>query len=530
MKIYELSEADIKQLQEWGFEPDEINDANRKVYTYEDWLNPDRSMGLFPFGGGGIKAHYLTEKGDSTTKGNGKLTLFILPESEGQKIEQRKGEIVEGFVVAYFEALTSWFESQYEKSLEKKILTEKELKKVEKLLFEWNEDYQYHSYGEGFWLSFHTYASRKAGSMCDWYERFCVNGDDPKSAVSRKHATMTANELNSPHPETLHYVVAALAFHRFKTYLKDKLEREDVVELSFEDWQTGSENWRFVDFRPSEYPINRPFERHLSRGKDGQYRLYSLSDPEYQKIAAYRNDIFDRQVGIFIQGQIEGFEKRYSTSLERETLLKTELEKVNDWLKNKELSSAYVFPNPNGGTIIFSDLMGLARKEGEDANLFPYWYNELIVQGKDARTYIEPKYEYDGNLPYPIAVHVLYRYKIFLENRMEAGRRKPVKRQAGPMEIPSKTLALWCFYRESKGEYPELEGMNRKQIAEKIAKEYGLSSNHFRQDLSAMKSKETRLVRENIPRIHQVIEMLADFPKSLQYAQDELKILQIKNE
>lgn len=229
MQEYQLTEADIKQLQEWGFEPDEINDADRIVYTYEDWLNPDRSMGLFPFGGWGIKAHYLTEKGDSTTKGNGKLTLFILPESEGQKIEQRKGEIVEGFVAAYFEALTSWFESQYEQSLEKKILTEKELKKVEKLLFEWNEDYHYNSYGEGFWLSFYNYASRKAGSMCDWYERFCVNGEDPKRAVSRHQATMTANELNSNHPEPLHYVVAALAFHRFKSYLKSKLEDKGAL-------------------------------------------------------------------------------------------------------------------------------------------------------------------------------------------------------------------------------------------------------------------------------------------------------------
>ncbi len=413
MKEYQLTKADIKQFQEWGFDLDEINDADRNAYTYEDWLNPTPSMGLFPIGGWGIKAPYLTEKGDSTTKGNGKLTLFILPESEGKKIELRKAEIVEGFVVAYLKGLISWFESQYEKSLEQKVLVENELRKIQKLLFEYNDNFRYHTYGEGFWLSFYTYAHRKEGSMCYWYERICINGEDATRAVSRHHATMTANELNSLHPETLHCVVAALAFHKFKKYLNDKLEIEKPIELAFEDWKISSDNWKTVDLYPFEFPINQPFERHLSKWKDEQYRYYSLSNEEYRKIANARNDIFERQLALFLQGQIEGFEKRYSTSFERENLVETELEKVNDWLKNKGLSSAYVFPNPNGGTIIISDLVGLARKEGEDANLFPHWYNELIVQGKDARPFIQPNAE----LPYPIAVFVLYKYKQFLENR-----------------------------------------------------------------------------------------------------------------
>jgi hypothetical protein len=93
-------------------------------------------------------------------------------------------------------------------------------------------------------------------------------------------------------------------------------------------------------------------------------------------------------------------------------------------------------------------------------------------------------------------------------------------------KIPSKTLALYVFYRESKNEYPELEGMNRKQISEKLADEFGLSANHFRQDLAMMKQKEKRLVRENILRFSAVIELLDNYPNAKKYAEDELKMLE----
>jgi hypothetical protein len=95
--------------------------------------------------------------------------------------------------------------------------------------------------------------------------------------------------------------------------------------------------------------------------------------------------------------------------------------------------------------------------------------------------------------------------------------------------MPSKSLALYTFYRESQREYASLEGLNRKQIAEQIASENGLSANSFRQDLSAMQNKDKRLVRENIPRIKQVIDFLDEYPKALKYAQDELKILQARH-
>jgi len=92
--------------------------------------------------------------------------------------------------------------------------------------------------------------------------------------------------------------------------------------------------------------------------------------------------------------------------------------------------------------------------------------------------------------------------------------------------VASKTLALYCFYRESQGEYPELEGLTRKAKNEKIAFQYGLSYNAFRQDVSLMQKREERLSDNNLFRYSQVLEMLADFPKAKKMAEDELKILE----
>lgn len=226
MKEYQLTPLEIEHLKERGHELAEIDHAKRVVYSYEDWLDPNRSMGLFELGGWGIEARYLSEKGDSTTKENGELTLFILPESEGQKIEQRKSGIVEGFVIAYTDALIGWFESRHSESKEKVLLIRKELEKLEKLLFQWKEHFVYATFGDEFWLRFDTTGYKKQGTMCDWYERVCIDGMDAKMAVSGHDSTLTAKEL-SQNPDTLHFVVAALAFERFKKYLNAKLVEQE---------------------------------------------------------------------------------------------------------------------------------------------------------------------------------------------------------------------------------------------------------------------------------------------------------------
>lgn len=143
-------------------------------------------------------------------------------------------------------------------------------------------------------------------------------------------------------------------------------------------------------------------------------RLEELS----QEFANTRNTLFEMKVALFLKGKIDDFEQRFSNSMEKTTLVELELQEVNQWLTDKKLSGCYVFISPTGSKLLFTDLSGLARKEGEDANLFPYWYNKLIVHGRAAIEYIRPTDENENELTYPVAVHVLYQYKQFLESRL----------------------------------------------------------------------------------------------------------------
>lgn len=66
--------------------------------------------------------------------------------------------------------------------------------------------------------------------MCDWYERFCIDGEEPIGAVSRQDCMLTAKELNQK-SDTLHFVVSALALERFKKYLNAKLKEGEMPVL-----------------------------------------------------------------------------------------------------------------------------------------------------------------------------------------------------------------------------------------------------------------------------------------------------------
>lgn len=412
---YHLTEIDLKELIERGYSQEEIGNAEMHLFTLERWLNTEESMSPFNASGWGIEAYNFDENNKAVAKGEGALALYILPEEEAGKIEQRKNEIVEGFVGAYRTSLINWFESQFKKSLEKKIFTEKELAKVEILLFGKDLDFRYHSYDEGLWLTFYNYPQKGAGAMRDWYERICTDGEAPGRFVSREHAHMTAQELNKNHPDSLHYVVAALALHLFKEFLKNKLDEGEELELTVEDWLNQSEKWKDVDKYPDKSPIQRPFKRHMAKGLDGEYNFYSLSDQELQKIKAYQNDIFESKVALFLKGQIEDFEIRFANSFEKKLLVETELKSAEVWLTDINLSGGYVFPNPDGGTFVLGDLGLSERKDGEGINHLPYWYDKVIINGEIASSYIQPEHSKSLGMMYPVAVHVIHRYKKFLQ-------------------------------------------------------------------------------------------------------------------
>jgi hypothetical protein len=228
MEKYQFTPSEIEDLEKAGIQPKEISKAKQVVYSFEDWLKGDPlSVMLW---GWGIRWHYLDKSYSSTTREKGELTLFILPESEWLKIEQYKEEKLKGFVLAYFEALVESFEDKEKGSLEPILLAESELRKVKDLI----EDkypkstpgwiYSNLNLGKtpSIWLRYRIDCGDKS-NLSYWFKQVCVNGENGVRYVRYRHTKLTANELNSLHPDDLHFVVSALAFHRFKGYLEAKL-------------------------------------------------------------------------------------------------------------------------------------------------------------------------------------------------------------------------------------------------------------------------------------------------------------------
>jgi len=234
MEEYKLTPAQIEELESRGFDRAEIESAKIKVYRFEDWL--DQKFAESDFNTGKVDAFYFNEDNKRTNKGEGELMLYLYPPRELEKIQQYKGEKLKGFEMAYFEALVESFGIKEKGSFEPILLAESELGKVKDLIgdklprcttgsvYSNLTDEKFPS----IWLQYRNDCGDNR-NLAYWFKKVCVNGENRLKYVFHRHTTLTANELNSLHPDDLHFVVSALAFHRFKGYLEKKLlGNEDV--------------------------------------------------------------------------------------------------------------------------------------------------------------------------------------------------------------------------------------------------------------------------------------------------------------
>jgi len=223
---YQLTPAEIEDLEKRGFGREEIDRAEREEYSYEDWLDPARSMGPFMGRDWGVFSEKL----------NGKLTLSILPEIERQKIIQRQAEVFRAFEDDYTKALIEDFERYFIGSKEGKRLIEQKIKALKKLLFEHKERAEYHVLTKGLRFTLYTFSQTDKGSMYYWYDSVCVKNlyglSVPSDYVFPHHCSLTTAELAASNTDDLHFVVAALACERFKKYLNAKLLESEPPALA----------------------------------------------------------------------------------------------------------------------------------------------------------------------------------------------------------------------------------------------------------------------------------------------------------
>jgi len=228
MEKYKLTPAEIEGLEKRGFDRDEIESAEIIVYRFEDWLvQKFREIDFKP---GLIDAFYFNENGKPSKKGEGQLALYIYLPSELQKINQYKEDKLKAFETAYFEALVEIFEFQEKGSIERILLAESELGKVNDLIKDkfpkcttgWIYSNLISEKIPTIWLKYRNDGGENT-NLAYWFKKICVNGENRVKYVSHHHTTLSATDLNSHHPDDLHFVVSALAFHRFKGYLEAKL-------------------------------------------------------------------------------------------------------------------------------------------------------------------------------------------------------------------------------------------------------------------------------------------------------------------
>lgn len=60
-------------------------------------------------------------------------------------------------------------------------------------------------------------------------------------------------------------------------------------------------------------------------------------------------------------------------------------------------------------------------KEGQTLNPLPFWHDKIIKRGFSALAYVKPGGWGKSELPYPFAVHVLFRYRDYINQKDNQG-------------------------------------------------------------------------------------------------------------
>ncbi len=187
---------------------------------------------------------------------------------------------------------------------------------------------------------------------------------------------------------------------------------DEVIHLTFEDWQ----NRRLP---PSLDYLDKAFGRALLSDEKEEWRLYSLSEREFEKIAKAQNRIFEASVDFFLQEEIRRFEQKFDASFEKTAFVNDELQRINQVVSDDNFSYGYAFPyGENGVALIGATFGGMWKKEGEADNLLAYWYRRIIIRAERKAPGFIKGQKGEIALNVQIAIHVLHRYKQYLENRL----------------------------------------------------------------------------------------------------------------
>lgn len=194
---------------------------------------------------------------------------------------------------------------------------------------------------------------------------------------------------------------------------------ENVITLTFNDWMNAA-------FPPGLETIEAAFENSLLRNQSEEWQLYRLPVEEFEKIAAMQTTIFEEKVGFFLDCLVNRFEEQFARSLAKPELIHLELEWVEKCLTDPDFQNV-VFPfsfleekdkgGLHSGIVILNQISKDFLKPGETLNPLPLLYDKIIKRGFPARAYAKPIGFGKKDLSSPFAVHVLFRYRNYLNQK-----------------------------------------------------------------------------------------------------------------
>jgi len=210
----------------------------------------------------------------------------------------------------------------------------------------------------------------------------------------------------------------------------------ELVTFSYEDWYKHDD---VLHKRERFYTIGYSNE-------GGKVRAHYLPESEYQKIRAKQREIKNKMFDTYFTPFISKVEKELETSLDPVDLINGKIETVTRYLKDKDFDGLIIFEVSKYKVKGFGGFNGLDRGKDEDINPFPELYKIYISEGKDPSEEIKPNHEISGDLIGPVAVHVLFEYKKYLEGvalhlqNIQTENKEPVSLKKAPRPPVSKPL------------------------------------------------------------------------------------------
>ena len=200
-----------------------------------------------------------------------------------------------------------------------------------------------------------------------------------------------------------------------KGYDPEEIEHAEVIVSTYEDWLDPT--YTIPNFSLGISCLYR-YENEVKV----RLMILVLRESEWMKIEQRKQAFFDELVKGRLKMLVESFDRKYNGSREKEILVSDQLALVEQFTRGE-------IPRRTDGDVysIRTDLLYLGfRNDGKNSHRLDYWYNQICVNGEDAKQYVSehhihtPESQWNtGNYPLGLIAWApaFYEFKEYLKSK-----------------------------------------------------------------------------------------------------------------